>query len=76
MRQCLPIPLSPGKRPRRASAELAKRCEGVIHTVYVTRRPDDDPGRLTDRASSRYLDHCPGQLKADTCPALLIDVLA
>jgi hypothetical protein len=55
---------------------LAKRREPVIHTVYVTRRPDDDPGRLTDRASSRYLDHCPGQLQADTCPALLIDVLA
>ena len=76
MRLCLPIPLSSGKRPRCASAELAKRREPVIHTVYVTRRPDDDPGRLTDRASSRYLDHCPGQLKADTCPALLIDVLA
>jgi len=76
MRQCLPIPFSPGKRPRSAAAELAGRLEPVIHTVYVTRHQDDDLGRATDWVSNQYRDHCPGQLKADTCPALLIDVLA
>jgi len=76
MKQCLPIPLFAGKRPRHAAADLASRRGPVIHTVYVTRCPDDDSGRATDWVSNRYLDHCPGQLKADTCSARLIDVLA
>jgi hypothetical protein len=76
MRQCLPIQLSLGNRPRCASAELASCRQPVIHTVYVTRRADDDLGRLSGWASDRYLDHCRDPLKAETCPAMLIDVLA
>ncbi len=65
-----------GKPARHASAELADRPDPVVHAVYVTRRLDDGLDRVTDWVSNRYLDHCPGQLKAETCPSLLIDVLA
>lgn len=90
MTQRLPISLALAKRKRCVETPLANRgepidvshgdlsvCEPVVHTVRVTRRPRDaSRPRLADWVNDRYLDHAPGQLKADSRPALLIDILA
>jgi len=85
-----PILLALAKRKRCVETSLAGRgkaidpsrgaltvCEPIIHTVRITRRPHDEGRRrLADWVDGRYRDHAPSQLNADSCPALLIDVLA
>jgi len=90
MAQSLPMPLTLAKRKRCVETSLARRGEHIdpspialsvgqpiIHTVHITRRPhDESQRRLADWVNDRYLDHAPGQLKADSHSALLIDVMA
>lgn len=88
MTQRQPTQLALAKRKRCVETSLANRgepiapspltvCEPNIHTVYVTRRlRDASRPRLADWVNDRYLNHAPNQLKADSCPAILIDVLA
>lgn len=90
MAQRLPIPLALAKRERCVEKSLVRfgdpvdvipndfsAREPIIHTVCVTRRSRDvSQPRMANMVNDRYRDHAPSQLKADSRPAVLIDILA